>query len=144
MKQSDCRGEPGAAVCGKAGLKPGPRLLDGTLRRWGGQTSASAFQRVFRKAAGQGHAVPPHGCPRGPCIPSGGLPCLRPALPALPAACTSPGGSPGAHHAAWVGASRALGIRAEMDPETDVLLLLWYKCLQQGIISAGNYAKSIN
>lgn len=57
MKQSDCRGEPGAAVCGKAGLKPGPRLLDRTLRRWGGQTSASAFQRVFRKAGGQGRAM---------------------------------------------------------------------------------------
>lgn len=35
----------------------------------------------------QGHVVPPHGCPRGPCIPSGGLsacsrlcqPCLLPA-----------------------------------------------------------------
>lgn len=150
---------PGSAVGGKAGLKPGARLLDGTLWKWGGQTSASAFQKLFRKAAGLGDVVPPHGCLRGPCIPPGGLPCLPPALPALPAACLAcclhiepsgccgslgTGGSSGAHHAAWLGASHALGITAEMDPDLDALLLLQYKCLPQGIISAGNYAKSIN
>lgn len=45
---------PDAAVDGKAGLKPEARLLDGMLQSWGGQTSASAFLKVFRKTAGQG------------------------------------------------------------------------------------------
>lgn len=86
---------PGAAVGRKAGLKLGARLLDGMLRRWGGQTSASAFLKVFRKVAGQGHSVPPHSCLRGPCIPPGGLPSLQ---PALPAACIL---NPQAAGAAW-------------------------------------------
>lgn len=157
MKQGDCRGEPrgccgweGWAQAGAQTVGWACRLWDRTLQRWEAQTSIFAFLKVFRKAAGQGHVVPPHGCPRGPCIPPGGLPCLQPALPALPTAClacclhTEPsscrgslgtGGSPGAHHAAWVGASHALRIRAEMDPDLDVLFLLCYKCLPQGIIS---------
>lgn len=83
---------PGAAVGEKAGLKPGARLLDGMLWKWGGQTSASAFQKLFRKAAGQGWemlfllmaasgapAFLQEACPacRLPCQP-----CLQPALPA--------------------------------------------------------------
>lgn len=161
MKQGDCRGEPGVC-CGWEGWAQARGQVAGWDAVEVGRPNLSlclpkAFQEGSR--AGLGDVVPPHGCLRGPCIPPGGLPCLPPALPALPAACLAcclhiepsgccsslgTGGSSGAHHAAWLGASHALGITAEMDPDLDALLLLQYKCLPQGIISAGNYAKSIN
>lgn len=109
-KQGDCRGEPrgccgweGWAQAGAQTVGWACRLWDGMLQRWEAQTSIFAFLKVFRKAAGQGHVVPPHSCPRGPCIPPGGLPCLQQLCqpcpqPALPAACTL---NPQAAGAAW-------------------------------------------
>ena len=103
--------------------------------------------------AGLGDVVPPHGCPRGLCIPLGGLPCLLPALPTRltpklqgqAGDCGQAGALPyslAAHRAAWVCASPAPGVRAAMGPDLDVLPLLQYGCLLRGMISAGNYTKS--
>lgn len=141
MKQGDCRGEPGGCCVWEGWAQAGGQTAGWDTAEVGSQTSASAFQRVFRKAAGQGWtmlfllmAAP--GAPaflQEACSACSWLcqPCLLPAQPRCPPC-------------SLVHAPHALGIRAEIDPDLDVLLLLWYKCLPQGIISAGNYAKSIN
>lgn len=89
---------PGAAVCGKAGLKPGTRLLDGTLQRWGAKPQPPPSRGFSGRRQGRA----------GPCCSSSWLPqgplhsFRRPALPAAgsasPACCLH---SPDAHHAAW-------------------------------------------